>query len=107
MIIPGSRSPKNFNSFLYPLVKELQELEGKLIEEKTNKNQKDEMIRETVIISYQNHSGKVLTIEIGHPPHDIFKYHNGYKAVEWKNWMILFSLPLLKAYLDKRYFNKK
>lgn len=29
MIIPGPRSPKNFNSFLYPLVKELQELEGK------------------------------------------------------------------------------
>ena len=31
MIIPGPRSPKDFNSFLYPLVKELQELEGKLI----------------------------------------------------------------------------
>ena len=31
MIIPGSHSPKNFNSFLYPLVKELEELEGKLI----------------------------------------------------------------------------
>jgi hypothetical protein len=30
MIIPGPRSPKNFNSFLYPLVKELQELEGKV-----------------------------------------------------------------------------
>jgi hypothetical protein len=29
MIIPGPRSPKNFNSFLYPLVKELQELECK------------------------------------------------------------------------------
>ena len=31
MIIPGPHSPKNFNSFLYPLVKELKELEGKLI----------------------------------------------------------------------------
>jgi hypothetical protein len=29
MIIPGPRSPKDFNSFLYPLVKELKELEGK------------------------------------------------------------------------------
>jgi len=28
MIIPGPRSPKNFNSFLCPLIKELQELEG-------------------------------------------------------------------------------
>ena len=30
MIIPGPHSPKDFNSFLYPLVKELQELEGKV-----------------------------------------------------------------------------
>jgi hypothetical protein len=30
MIIPDPRSPKNFNSFLYPLIKELQELEGKV-----------------------------------------------------------------------------
>lgn len=30
IIIPGPHSPKNFNSFLYPLIKELQELEGKL-----------------------------------------------------------------------------
>jgi hypothetical protein len=30
MIIPDSRLPKNFNSFLYPLIKELQELEGKV-----------------------------------------------------------------------------
>ena len=30
MIIPGPYSPKDFNSFLYPLVKELQELEGKV-----------------------------------------------------------------------------
>ena len=30
MIIPGPHSPKDFNSFLYPLIKELQELEGKL-----------------------------------------------------------------------------
>jgi len=29
MLIPGPRSPKDFNSFLYPLIKELQELEGK------------------------------------------------------------------------------
>ncbi|CAB5202631.1 unnamed protein product [Rhizophagus irregularis] len=44
---------------------------GKLIEEETNKDRKDEMIRET--------------------------------AVEWRNWIILFSLPLLKVYLDKRH----
>ncbi|PKK69834.1 hypothetical protein RhiirC2_681950 [Rhizophagus irregularis] len=46
---------------------------------------------------------KNMPIEIGRPPRDIFKYHNGYKAVEWRNWIILFSLPLLKAYLDNRH----
>lgn len=44
--------------------------------------------------------------DIGRPPRDISKYHNGYKAVEWRNWIILFSLPLLGAYLDKRYLAK-
>ncbi|GES82418.1 hypothetical protein GLOIN_2v1644898 [Rhizophagus clarus] len=246
MIIPGPRSPKHFNSFLCPLIKELQELEegiqcidertnepfilrahlltwtgdvpalskslnlsrynsykaccfcmikgtchtsnkhiyypssafcnirnhddtinmGKLIAEEMNKDQKDEMIRETGIKGssellklktllfpwsfptdimhlffenvassmYAHWSGKFfnnnlllsndyelsksqwesigiqiekvkkdMPIEIGRPPHDIFKYHNGYKAVEWRNWIILFSLPLLKTYLDKRH----
>ncbi|UZO29815.1 uncharacterized protein OCT59_023270 [Rhizophagus irregularis] len=41
--------------------------------------------------------------EIGHPSQDILKYHNGYKAVEWRNCIILFSLPLLKKYLNKRH----
>lgn len=50
---------------------------------------------------------KSMPIEIGRPPRDIFKYHNGYKMVEWRNWIILFSLPLLKTYLDKRYFSKE
>jgi hypothetical protein len=49
---------------------------------------------------------KDMPIKIGRPPRDIFKYHNGYKAVEWRNWIILFSLPLLKVYLDKRYYVK-
>jgi hypothetical protein len=31
MIIPGPKSPKDFNSFLFPLVSELQELEGKFL----------------------------------------------------------------------------
>ena len=48
-----------------------------------------------------------MPTDIGRPPRDIFKYHNGYKAVEWRNWIILFSLPLLEAYLDKRYLAKK
>jgi hypothetical protein len=49
---------------------------------------------------------KDMPNEIGRPPRDILKYHNGYKAVEWRNWIILFSLPLLRKYLDKRYLSK-
>ena len=41
--------------------------------------------------------------EIGHPSRNIFKHHNSYKAVKWRNWIILFLLPFLKAYHDKRY----
>jgi hypothetical protein len=31
MIIPGPKSPKDMNSFLFPLINELKELEGTLI----------------------------------------------------------------------------
>ena len=44
-----------------------------------------------------------MSSEIGRPPRDIFKYHNGFKAVEWKNWITLFSLPLLRQYFTERY----
>ena len=40
--------------------------------------------------------------DIGRPPRNIFKHHNGFKAVEWRNWITLFSLPLLKQYLTER-----
>jgi hypothetical protein len=45
---------------------------------------------------------KDMPSEIGRPSRNIFKYNNGYKAVEWRNWIILFSLLFLKAHLDKR-----
>jgi hypothetical protein len=44
-----------------------------------------------------------MPVDFGRPPRDIFKYHNGFKAVEWRNWIILFSLPLLKDKLPKKY----
>ncbi len=40
--------------------------------------------------------------EIGRPPRDIYKHHNGFKAVEWRNWITLFSLPLLQQYFNER-----
>jgi hypothetical protein len=44
-----------------------------------------------------------MSSEIGRPPRDIFKHHSGFKAVEWKNWITLFSLPLLRQYFTERY----
>ncbi|GET62406.1 transposase domain-containing protein [Rhizophagus irregularis DAOM 181602=DAOM 197198] len=41
--------------------------------------------------------------DIGHPPRNIIKHSAGFKAVEWANWIILFSLPLLKGRLPQRY----
>jgi hypothetical protein len=43
-----------------------------------------------------------MSSEIGRPSRDILKYHNGFKAVEWKNWITLFSLPLLRQYFVER-----
>lgn len=31
----------------------------------------------------------------GRPPRDITKYVNGWKAEEWQNWIILYSMPLV------------
>jgi hypothetical protein len=44
-----------------------------------------------------------MSSEIGRSPRDIFKHHSGFKAVEWKNWITLFSLPLLRQYFMERY----
>ncbi|GET02370.1 transposase domain-containing protein [Rhizophagus clarus] len=38
---------------------------------------------------------------IGHFSHNIVKHSAGFKAVEWANWIILFSLPLLKGKLPQ------
>ncbi len=43
-----------------------------------------------------------MSLDIGRPPRNIYKHHAGFKAVEWRNWITLFSLPLLNGKLDKR-----
>ena len=53
---------------------------------------------ENQMVSFKNE----MLSDIGRPPRDIFKHHNGFKAVEWRNWITLFSLPLLKQYLTER-----
>ncbi|GES89442.1 transposase domain-containing protein [Rhizophagus clarus] len=45
--------------------------------------------------------------DIGCPSHNIVKYSAGFKAVEWPNWIILFSLPLLKERLPQRLKSKR
>ena len=40
--------------------------------------------------------------DIGRPPQSIIKHSAGFKAVEWANWITLFSLPLLKGRLPQR-----
>ena len=37
--------------------------------------------------------------DIGRPPHNIIKHSAEFKAVKWANWIILFSLLLLKGRL--------
>ncbi|CAG8658791.1 9933_t:CDS:2, partial [Diversispora eburnea] len=46
---------------------------------------------------------KDMPLDIGKPPRDISKHHAGFKAVEWRNWIIHYSIPLLIKYLPERY----
>ena len=41
-------------------------------------------------------SGIEMPSSIGRSPRDIYKYNAGFKAVEWRNWIIFFSLLILK-----------
>ena len=45
---------------------------------------------------------KNMPSDIGRPPRNINKHSSGFKAVEWGNWITLFSLPLLRGRLNKR-----
>jgi len=39
--------------------------------------------------------------EFGRPPMNI-KHFKGFKAEEWMNWTILYSIPLLIPYMNKK-----
>lgn len=47
-------------------------------------------------------SRKDMPTDIGRPPRNIIKHSAGFKAVEWGNWITLFSLPLLRGRLKQR-----
>jgi len=46
---------------------------------------------------------KSIPTDFGRPPRNILLHHNGYKAVEWASWIMLYSLPLLKGRLPEHY----
>ncbi len=50
-------------------------------------------------------SRKMMPTHFGRPPRNIHTHHNGFKAEEWANWIILYSLPLLKNHLSPKVLN--
>ena len=45
---------------------------------------------------------KDMPSDIGRSSRNIVKHSSGFKAVEWGNWITLFSLPLLRGRLSQR-----
>ena len=48
-------------------------------------------------------SRKQMPLEFGRPPRNIWKHHNGFKAAEWSNWIMMYSLPFLDKKLPRTY----
>jgi hypothetical protein len=44
-----------------------------------------------------------MPTSMGRVPRNIYKHSTGYKAKEWSNWIMFFSLPLLKGRIEERY----
>lgn len=45
-----------------------------------------------------------MPLSFGSPYRDIYKHWKGFKAEEWKNWMLRLSIPLLQDHLPNQYF---
>ena len=52
-------------------------------------------------LMHSNH--KQMPLEFGRPLRNIQKYHNGFKAAEWSNWITMYSLPFLNQKLPRAY----
>ncbi|POG60886.1 hypothetical protein GLOIN_2v1466139, partial [Rhizophagus irregularis DAOM 181602=DAOM 197198] len=48
---------------------------------------------------------KNMPMGFGRPPINILKHHFAFKAEDWYNWIVLYSLPLLHNYLPTRHIN--
>src|SRR5438034_6691268 len=49
-----------------------------------------------------NSTAEILSY-LGHAPHRIDKNHRGFKATEWKAWLLYYAMPLLNQYLNEKY----
>src|SRR6266511_1011364 len=49
-----------------------------------------------------NKNKKSVLLEFERPPCCIFKHHVEYKAEEWANWITLYSILLLKYYMQNK-----
>jgi hypothetical protein len=56
----------------------------------------------TTIGQTMEQNRKSIPTSFGRPPRNIVNHHNGFKAEEWANWVVLYSMPLLKEYLPKK-----
>lgn len=56
----------------------------------------------TEIGEIMERSRSYMPPDIGRSLRNIIKHSAGFKAVEWANWIILFSLPLLKGRLPQK-----
>jgi hypothetical protein len=45
---------------------------------------------------------KNMPLDFGRPPIDIQRHSAGFKAEDWKNWVVIYSLPLLQDHLPER-----
>lgn len=45
---------------------------------------------------------KNMPLDFGRPPIDIQRHSAAFKAEDWSNWVILYSLPLLQGRLPER-----
>jgi dihydrofolate reductase len=55
-----------------------------------------------VIGQIMKENAKAMPSEFGRAPNDIFRHSNGFKAEEWTNWTMLYSLPLLMTFQSDR-----
>ena len=43
-----------------------------------------------------------MPLDFGRPPIDIQRHYAAFKAEDWANWVLLYSLPLLQSRLPER-----